>query len=459
LRKAILILFVLVLIVLGAIAGAPYWFGMQAETAYREMLEQATREGRLTLSANQYDRGWFSSTATATMTPAALPFSLVVTSTIHHGPFPMADGFPPDWTPLTAIIDNRIAVASAPTLPPLNARTRIDLDRQSSTRLDIPAHKLAREGGAITWQAIRGEVSGSADARRFQTNLQTPSLKIEGADGSATLSQLSFRGERRPAPSGLSLLDFVVVAANVGTKRGALESSLDGLKLSMNSEEKNGELTLKFGFEFRELRDAAKTYGPAHMVIRLGRLDSATLYRYQQQLSAAKRKAGGEPAPGAIGKTLELIAALAQKSPELELTRLSVKTPAGEVSGSGRLALDATGLDVTENPLLLLSALKGDAEIGLPAGVVRSLAERDIRRKLDQYKTRGDLSAAQAQQLTPEKTAEIVARAMPGAIRDVVQTLHLEADGDGYKARASLRQGRLLVNGQPIEKPLRLPAP
>ncbi len=458
-RKLVLFLLLLVPIVLGALAGTSYWFGIQAENAYREMLDQAARDGRFTLSDSRYERGWFSSNATATVTPAAVPLPLTVSGTIHHGPFPMPEGFPPEWLPLTAVIDNRIALASVANLPSLTARTRIDLDRQNTTQLEFPAYKLTRDGSTIEWQAMRGELSGGGDSRRLATSLQTASLQFSGADGDLRLSTLSVRAERKPAPSGLSLVDFSLGADKLSSKRAAGQTVLDGLKLTMSSDEKDGNLGITLAAEFRQLHDGNKTYGPAQFALRLSRLDSAALLRFQQQVAADKSGASPEPPLNPLGKAMETLGALARKSPELELTRLSVKTPDGEFTGRGRLTLDGSNLDAADNPLLLVSTLGGEGEISLPSGLVKALAERDIERRLEEHKRRGDLSAEEIRQLTPEKTAEIKRKALPGAIEGVVRNLHLVADGDHYRARAALTRGRLLVNGQPLEQPLRLPLP
>lgn len=448
-----LLLIVILLALLGA-AAAPYWFGMQAEHAYDELLQQAARDGRFTVSNAHYERGWLVSTADATITPSALPLGVTVTSTIHHGPFPLIGEL--QWTAHTALVTSQIGLPFPPGLPPLTARTLIHLDRQSETRLELPAHKHAwPEGGGVEWQAGSGEFSASGEARRVKASFVLPALEIRSSEAHATFTRLGLNVDRRPAPSGLSLVDFSMSLDRLAASGPQGKPTLAGLRLGMGSEESAGTLSLSFNFEFRELNDGEAAYGPAQLTLKLGKLDSALLAKYQQQLTAAESAPAAEQ-QAMIGKTLELVAGLARKAPELELTRLSLKTPGGEISGSGKLVLDGGKLDVAENPMLLLSALNGEGKILVPNGVVKALAEKDIRRKIDELKAKGSLSEQEAKKLTPEKLAQVSAKMLPRTMDEVARGHHLVPDGLDYKLNATFKQGRLLVNGKPLEQPLRL---
>ena len=83
------ILAIVLIILLGAAAAAPYWFGMQAEEAYNKALQEITRDGQVVITRQTYERGWLDSTAEATYSFGGMPVSLTVTNKIYHGPIPM----------------------------------------------------------------------------------------------------------------------------------------------------------------------------------------------------------------------------------------------------------------------------------------------------------------------------------------------------------------------------------
>jgi uncharacterized protein YdgA (DUF945 family) len=448
LKKTALILVVL-LALLGGLAAVPYWFGQQAERAYHDLLEQATRDGRVTLSNARYERGWLSSAASATVTPLGLPLGITVESVIRHGPFPLLDGL--QWTPYIAYITSEIKLPAAAALPPLALRTLIELDRSSTTRFELPAHRIAGPtGDGAEWQAGSGEFGTDAEARRLKASFTLPAIEVRGAAGKANFTRLGLRVDRRPAASGLSLVDFDLSLDRLAASGPKGQPVLEGLRLAMTSEESAGVFGLGFSLDLRELNDGDTAYGPIQLALKLGNLDSALLAAFQKQLGADNIQAAG--------KALELLAALAQKAPELELTRLSVKTRDGEISGRGKLVLDGSKLNIAENPMLLLSALNGEIEVLVPSGALKVLAEKDIGRRIEDLKLKGRLTEQEIKQLTPEKLAQIRAKVAPKAMEEVAARWHLVPAGEGYRLGASLRQGRLLVNGKPLDQPIRLSA-
>jgi hypothetical protein len=169
-----------------------------------------------------------------------------------------------------------------------------------------------------------------------------------------------------------------------------------------------------------------------------------------------KQKNPEQAGMASMGKLMELIASLSKKTPELELTKFSFKTGGGEIVGMARFVLDGTNLNLTENPMLFVAALQGDAELKVPAAAVKQRAEKAIRGQLELYKQTGMLKPDEAARLTPQRIAAIVAQALPAETKKTAESLQLVADGEDYKFTLALKQGQLTINDKPVDTP-RLP--
>jgi len=151
---------------------------------------------------------------------------------------------------------------------------------------------------------------------------------------------------------------------------------------------------------------------------------------------------------------MELIAALSRQAPELEITKLSFKTPQGEITGKAKFVLDGRKHIAAQNPLQLLLALSGRGELAIPAAVLKQLLTPVIRRDIESYQSSGALTPQEMAELTPQAMGEIVDRALPQYLSRNGFTRYLVEDGDLYKLTVSIRRGQLLVNGTPWHAPM-----
>jgi len=83
-KKILTILFVLIILVAGGVAGGMYWFGMSLESTYRQALNQAGNQSGLILHSTSFNQSFMASEADAL---AMLP-GLNVTAMIHQKIYP-----------------------------------------------------------------------------------------------------------------------------------------------------------------------------------------------------------------------------------------------------------------------------------------------------------------------------------------------------------------------------------
>jgi uncharacterized protein YdgA (DUF945 family) len=432
------------------------------------MLQKMTTDGELTVGSHNFQRGWFESTADTTFTLTNLP--TVTVSTLHrvsHGPLPLDDEF--QFQPLLARIKSQISIGlpgGVIKLPPMSAKTSVYLAGNSSTHFDMePYKKPAPKAGEtdsfdLEWKGLSGDFTLSADYKNLKGELTAPVLQFTFKDGSFVLNKLSLSVDTQESASGLDTGSMALgVDKLVMDERKKGESiSLEGMRLSSNTQEAGGNLNSTLTFLFRAMESGGNKQGAAQINLQLRKLDVASLVKFQNEVRALrKQKLPPEQVNTMVlGKTLELLGQLAKKSPELEVTKLSFKAEDGEVTGKAKFVLDGSQLDVSGNPMLMLKALSGEGEISLPDSIVRLLAEPDVKRDLEVLKTSGKLSEKEIAKLTPKRIAAITTQAikeLPQYRENVVSRLKLVADGPNYKIVAALKDGQLRVNNEPLQLP------
>jgi len=467
-NKLVTIVVVVVAVLIAAVAGLPYWFGVQAESAYQAMLQKLNDGGELIVTNSSFQRGWFESTADTSFTLTNLPtVSVSMLHRISHGPLPLDDEF--QLQPLLARVKSQISIGlpgGAIKPPPMTGKTSVYLAGNSSTRIDMePYKKPAPKAGEtdvfdLEWKGLSGNYTLSADYKNLKGEFNAPVLRFSFKDGGFVLNKLSLSVDTQESASGLNTGNVAlgVDKLMMDDRKKGESISLDGLRLGSDTQEAGGNLNSTLTFQFRAMESGDSKQGAAQINLQLRKLDVASLVKFQNEVRALrKQKMPPEQVNMMVlGKTMELLGQLAKKSPELEVTKLSFKAEDGEVTGKAKFVLDGSQLDVGGNPMLMLKALSGEGEISLPDSIVRLLAEPDVKRDLEVLKTSGKLSENEIAKLTPKRIAAITTQAikeLPQYRENVVSRLKLVADGPNYKIVAALKDGQLRVNNEPLQLP------
>ena len=467
-NKLVTIVVVVVAVLIAAVAGLPYWFGVQAESAYQAMLQKLNDGGELIVTNSSFQRGWFESTADTSFTLTNLPtVSVSMLHRISHGPLPLDDEF--QLQPLLARVKSQISIGlpgGAIKPPPMTGKTSVYLAGNSSTRIDMEPYKKPTPKAGETdvfdleWKGLSGNYTLSADYKNLKGEFNAPVLRFSFKDGGFVLNKLSLSVDTQESASGLNTgsVALGVDKLMMDDRKKGESISLDGLRLGSNTQEAGGNLNSTLTFQFRAMESGDSKQGAAQINLQLRKLDVASLVKFQNEVRALrKQKMPPEQVNMMVlGKTMELLGQLAKKSPELEVTKLSFKAEDGEVTGKAKFVLDGSQLDVGGNPMLMLKALSGEGEISLPDSIVRLLAEPDVKRDLEVLKTSGKLSENEIAKLTPKRIAAITTQAikeLPQYRENVVSRLKLVADGPNYKIVAALKDGQLRVNNEPLQLP------
>ena len=443
----------------------PYWFGLEAEKTYSAMLDQLSRNSGLQFTGKSYERGWLSSSAETVIRHPQATFEIVAHHHISHGPLPLDQLLAGGWQFAQAHITSQIQLGApgkenASALPPLTATTTFHFNGAGSVHAVIPPiKKTGEQGQLVDWRGMDAEMTFDREWKKFRFDARLPALTLAASEkqGEFTVSNVSLHSDMREGTAGYFFGDGALTIGQLGFSGGAERVSLQGLELSTSAQPAGENVNLVIRYQLAEMRTGDERFGPGQLVMELRHLDAAALVKFKNEMDAINR--GNLPPPQAAmmiaGKALGLIGTLARKAPELEISRLSFKTRAGEISGRARFVLDGRKADLSQNPMQLLTSLAGDMEIAIPAPVVKQLLAPAIRRDIEAYRANGALSEADMARLDPEKMAEIVDRIFPQYLMRNEFTRNLVEDNGLYKLTLTLRQGQMLVNGKPWHLPIR----
>ena len=449
-----------VVLIAGAVAAAPFWFGMQTEEAYRKMIQEAGKDGQIVISLQSYERGWLDSTAQGTIAIPGAPVTISYTDRIYHGPIPIEDEI--DFQPVLAVIRSQ-ATLNLPVpikLPALTARTMVYIEGNFKSRVEIAAFNSGGPTDSkIVWQGLSGEISGSADLKQTKMDLTSPLFQVTAPNQKFSISGMTISADLQKGASGLSTGSLNYAIGKISNESDKGKFSMNGLRLTSQSSEAGGNLTANLGMQLRDIGDGVSTYGPAQLNIKVSNIDVASLVKYEKDMRAIQiQKLPPDQVMSTLtGKLLELVSGLAKKSPVVDVTKMSFKINNGEITGKARFVLDGSKSDIASNPGLLFQAFSGESEIIVPQPALEALIANTLAREVETYKTQGRFTEAEMKKLTPQKVSEISMKAAPKFIDRYAASMRLVPDGENYKISMIIGQGQFLLNGQPLNQPIPLP--
>ncbi len=464
------IILAVVIALVAALGAAPYWFGMQAEKTYAALLQNLKETQGATIVETRYQRGWLGASADTVIQFRQLPVPLSFSHRIGHGPFPIDDlmrgefNLRPVQASFQTTVFPRFEVEARGGLKTalLEATTRVGLSGESESRINLPAYKSPPDQPTrVEWLGMNGNLRFSPDLKRVAGTLSAPGLNLSGGNNDVALKTLEASFNLNESRYGITVGDMSASIATFEVRQGGEGEegapwTVKGLVVSNTTRETGDNIGSTLRAELKEMGTGGGAYGPLVFELQLRNLDAAALKQWRDEMAKAQTTPEGAEAPAAAGPGafVQLVTALAKKSPEAEVTKLNLKTPDGELQGQAKLVLDGRNQNLADNPMAWLAALEGEATLSIPASLVKALVAAEIRTELAALQTQGKMQA-----LADDQVGEVVAKALPERLPQWAEAKRLVADGDHYKLTAALKQGEITVNEQPFTWPGLTPSP
>ncbi|GHF29585.1 uncharacterized protein YdgA (DUF945 family) [Deinococcus metalli] len=363
-------------IALGAVAGATAVFAGRTQAVANDLTTQLNATlgptGVVTVTQTAYRRGLTSSTQILDVRisdqGAGVPFDVIVTNRIQHGPFPGLRGV------AQATVDTEVAFKDAaaqaaydrafPNRKP-TLHTVVGLAGGSDSTLDVPAGSVrADDGTQVTWQAAHALLAVAGTTTR--STVTWPGGTVVSADGGATVRGLTATGTtHQSAGRALGTGTATVELQGVSFIGGGQNVELGTVKVSSETTEAGGFYGSAARYDVGTLKAGGQTVSDLRVHVGVSHVPGAPLERIVTLLQQAQQ---GSVAPGRR-ETLtpaqqqqlqsDLLDVL-RGGPALDIERISVTRPAGEVAVTGRITVPGAATltapqlaQVAQSPALL----------------------------------------------------------------------------------------------------------
>lgn len=463
-------------VVVLALVGAPPVVGGLTQSQVAERVAMLDANPMAMARVVDYDRGWFSSTATIELgvdsdyvaqvsaidgdvpPPELMGQRLPIVVDIAHGPIAVGDGVHLGWSSFVARLDpadtqtaellERLAI---PYLFEFRGRTSytgtIDFDA------DMPAIETSDPEASIAFSGAT--LDGSLAGRDLRWDLAASSLRVANGDGrfvaqgigssgdveirsqhlAIGTARLGVDGIQATGPFGQPLLEM----ANL-EMQGGWDVDPSGELLTGTVSYAAGSVTA----DQVELADAA-------LGIRISNLDAAAMEAYYEALQRVVAAGPADPA-AALGEELSpVIEQLLARSPILSFEPIRFRWQNEPFDANVLLELDGAALpplallDPT-NPLPLIGALRATANARLSKALAEDIAVQVISTQLAMM--------GGANGMPPEQI-EYMAGAQAGLMLvTLVGQGYLVDGGDSYSTDLRFANGTLTINGNELPLPI-----
>ncbi len=316
-----------IIVALGVIwTGGAWYTGKQLENRLAEMVSEANAqikrnapEANINVSAQDYQRGLFSSHFTLNIKPVdgvtntwlKPGQSIVLQETVDHGPFPLAQLKSFSLTPAmasvhTQLVNNDVTKALfdvAKGESPFIAETRIGYS--GDTRSDITLRPLNSEKDGE-------KVAFSGGQFRFSADKDGNALSLSGEAQSGLVDTVNEYGQRVQLAFNQLKADGASEIASFDERIGNQKLSLDKLSISVENKElallEGMNLTAKsaiaddkkninsqLDYTLNSLKVQGQDLGSGNLTLKVGQIDGKAWHQFSEQYNAQTRALMAQP--------------------------------------------------------------------------------------------------------------------------------------------------------------------
>jgi uncharacterized protein YdgA (DUF945 family) len=462
--RAILIIIFLILI---AVLGLPYWFGMKAEHEYNNLIETVYKFENLEIVNKSYKRGWLKSSAEITFSINEgddNPIEIIEKDTIYHGPVPIGllSKGKLNLKPVMAVIETKVDITSdtekeyskiIASLPPIDFKTTLSLSGHGTTIISVPSiDRKLEDGKTLKWSGLSGAVNFTPDLKEVSYDINSSKIEIEDDTFRLSINNINLSSNLSyPASNYTNPLGDVEVRIEEFSSEGKDNGELNKVTLSnlqfTGSTNQNGNLlnhTHSLGFE--TLVVGRNSYGPGIYELELRNINKDAIEEIQKELNEDQNTQESATTKEELwARIMKVLPRLLEGSPEIELTKLSIKTGEGEILGHALISLKGDP-ELAANPLLLLAAVSAELKLSVSKPLLENL--------LKDYKIEEITDEIKSQNEAPPSDKKLQNLGKTRAQSEIKQMLDqniLVLKNGNYKIEASYRLGEIILNGKPLD--------
>lgn len=461
-KKTLFILILLLIIGVGILPVASGYMAKQRLQDFATALEKQ-KLGKLTLK--NFSAGYLKSTATTefdfgtnclgkTLAANSNPddLKIVMEHTIEHGPLLLSKGATPGVARIKTKLPAKFARLLAKNKDKLPA-TEIDLimnfGNTNTLNYKIAAIKESDTNGVLSSDEINGNIWTTTDLSKFGMDMQTPKLNFSEHNKSISLTGATIKGDLFKNKDGVTLGAYSIgtSAFSIKDSSGTNQFSLANLRLSSDSNEKDNMIYGDLVIDSQQINIAADNFGPLRFKLDVRNFHAPAMAKLQEISDAMTCGAQSANPAMAMGSMMKVAGDLLAHSPEIEISETSLKTPQGDIKATAKVSYDGSNGQVTLDPSMILQIV-AVANVSVPKAFMVSTYAGYTESEL---KVQHAIMGTEA---TPEQITAQAKTQAEAQIAGLIATGMLAEDGSNLKLNFEMKQGKMLLNGQPIPLPL-----
>ena len=431
-KKSVLVLLLLLVLI---IIVSPGIVGKLAEQTVDENLEWAAREsGELVVSAENYDRGWFSSEGqhrieigegglrtalSANSDSDELPV-LIINTHIDHGLIPLSSmgreqgSLAPGLGSAVSTLAIEIGNSERIELPGA-IYSKLGFGGDLDSRYTVEAGARSIDGGEVTWQPSMIQFASNFDSGSVAFNGDIGAMTFGNDQQVVAIDRMSLVGRQEATGYGFKVGDVEMSIGPVNMTSGDMSAGgMQGMSLSASSAVSDGIVSAEVRLEI----DAQTVPGFGEISV-LGdiRLDGVDATALGALISRLEEQSDAQDASLALQQAQQELKDLLAAGLDINVDQFDVALPMGTVETKLTLGIPASDQASFEWASLLLS----------------TVATLDI--------------------IVPEELVQLATSMSPQA-GALIGMGYLKKDGAAYIMDANLEKGLLTINGAPVPLPL-----
>ncbi len=449
-------------ILVAALFVAPGLIGFKVQSKYQDVISVMQQNG-LEVVSDDYRRGWFGARAETKfklkmpsgVTGKAVEF--VMLNDIVHGPLSPDGGLALAAMGTSFKVDDKVLFPGEENSV---LRTSIGLGGNGETQIIIPALKLAGKPGRpeIQFSGAEGSISFDTGLSQFDMDIVMPGLWVAGDKGeSLKFTEVILQGDSKAGLFSLLLGSgkFKIKQIDFNNPKKNIAVKIDAINISSDTSESDGKLAIAADYAVESVSVNDVVYGPAQFQIDFANISAEVVAKLQKEIRKmrALKLTKEQESMAMINLLLGAGPDLLQANPGVNIKRLFVKTPDGDIDGS--LAVTANGLQWGEigNLQAVLQKLEAEAAISLPEKLFRAVMEMQAKvammRRIEQRQKLGHEITTPSEEELDNMGKEMSEQQLQFLLQQEI----VKREGTNISSQAKLGSGLLSVNGKTI--PLR----
>ncbi len=441
---------VLLILILGAGAVAPFWFGMEAEKLVQKQVDHWSKKGVL-IQIVDYQRGWLDTNAKFSVRSLKLPLSVQVDSHIIHGPIPFKDLFDQlmqgnfsfeGFQIMQARADSSLKAQvkmpgkkPAPKLPEMLVTTLIPFKGDVKEEITVaPFYSPKKDAVRVNWQGMSGTITSALDWQNIHGNLTSKPLAIESKEGKLTLANSRFTGDVQEGPLGMYIGSSNIEVGSVKLDSAMGMGTVNNFKVYQSANANGNLYNFIMNLSLQRAQLDKTRFGPVTFKTKVKNIDGLTLKKLQDlntqnQANLASGKPDMQQTMKNQQEMMKLMADLTTKVPEFEISQFNIGTEHGEFSSFARVSIDGSDGSLAQNPLMALTKIEAEAGVKIPESLMDHLLKNS--------------RSLPGKSMSPRKARK--------ELKTLLKKGYLIKQDGSYVAELTFLEGQLEVNGKPIK--------